>query len=145
MPEFGNKLDDVEYVARLGAYAVVLKKTGRSTKFCAVEDRNAYHLPGGGIEEWESPENALHREAIEEIGTDVSDFRLIGVASDYLYSQVEHVYFRKIGIFYVANLINEEHWNQPEDVEWLDTRNDLHRLAQEGYIWAVETALASNT
>lgn len=43
---------------------------------------DTWRLPGGGIEEGESPEDALKREIMEEIGVNVTDLKFIGLYED---------------------------------------------------------------
>lgn len=51
-------------------------------KILVLKRKNGYwEFPGGGIEWGESPENAAKREALEEIGLEIENLRLIGVTS----------------------------------------------------------------
>ena len=38
-----------------------------------------YHLPGGGIRPWERPEQAAHRETLEEVGCSISAVARVSV------------------------------------------------------------------
>lgn len=142
--EFGEHIEGIEYIARPGAYAVVLRESNGELSFIAIEGPGGFYLPGGGIERAESSEDALHREVLEEIGVDVSIGRFIGRAEDYLQAPQEQVYFNMIGIFYLATINEYCNWKPPQGVQWLDARDDLSRLAQESHRWAVRSAVASN-
>ncbi len=51
-------------------------------KLALVRVKN-FHLPGGGVEEGESLEEALHREMKEEIGCEVSILQELGVSDEF--------------------------------------------------------------
>ena len=57
---------DADYKPRTAARAV-LKKDGRIA-LLHVTKHNYYKLPGGGVDEGESIEQALERELLEEVG-----------------------------------------------------------------------------
>lgn len=61
-----------------GAFAVIFDDRAR-VLLCHRTDRNAWNLPGGGIEDHESPREAVIREVAEEIGLEVAVQRLVGM------------------------------------------------------------------
>ena len=69
LPIFGAKLPGVEYRLRPGAYALVYDERGR---IAIVNEEGDWYLPGGGLEEGETAEQALVREVREECGCGVS-------------------------------------------------------------------------
>src|SRR5687767_13683124 len=72
-PRFGTPLPSFPLVDRPSAYALVANGDGR---VAIVRAPDGVFLPGGGIDEGESPEDALAREAREECGWSI---RLIGL------------------------------------------------------------------
>lgn len=69
LPLFGAKLPGVEYRLRPGAYALVYDERGR---IALVHEEGDWYLPGGGLEEGETAEQALVREVHEECGCGVA-------------------------------------------------------------------------
>jgi len=64
----------------IGAFAVVFDSEGR-VLLCHRTDRDVWNLPGGRVEETESPWAAVVREVQEEVGLIVRVERLLGVYS----------------------------------------------------------------
>lgn len=64
--ETGEKLPDTEYQYRVICFGIV-EKEGKLLVVFSGKDRNI-SLPGGGIEEGETPLQAIHREFVEEAG-----------------------------------------------------------------------------
>lgn len=65
---------------RLAAFAIILDETSR-VLLCHRTDRDAWNLPGGGVEAGETPWDAVIREVSEEVGLEVRVERLLGVYS----------------------------------------------------------------
>ena len=57
-----------------------------------------WQMPQGGIEEGESPEQAMYRELREEVGLLGSDVELIGRTDGWLHYRLPEKYQRKFGI-----------------------------------------------
>ena len=64
---------------RMGAFAVIFDDERRRVLLCHRRDIDAWNLPGGFIEEGESPWDAAIREAREEVGLNVEIARLTGL------------------------------------------------------------------
>ena len=64
----------------VGAFAIVLDSDER-VLLCHRTDRDAWNLPGGRVEQGESPWDAVIREVEEEVGIVVRIDRLIGIYS----------------------------------------------------------------
>jgi 8-oxo-dGTP pyrophosphatase MutT (NUDIX family) len=62
----------------LGAYTVVFDAQ-RRVLLCHRRDFDAWNLPGGGVDDGESPWDAAIREAREEVGIDIEIVRLTGI------------------------------------------------------------------
>lgn len=61
-----------------GAFAAILDDEGR-VLLCHRTDFDLWNLPGGGVEEGESPWEAVVREVREEVGLEVTVERLTGL------------------------------------------------------------------
>lgn len=71
------------------------------------EDRKLYHgawqLPGGGMNFGETPEQALHREILEEVGIKIKITKLVPK----IYTEVRN-YWQGLFIVYICELIDDE-------------------------------------
>ena len=63
---------------RAGAFAVIFDERDR-VLLCHRRDIDAWNLPGGGVEDGETPWDAAVREVREEVGLDVEIVRLTGL------------------------------------------------------------------
>lgn len=66
---------------RYGARGIVKRYDGLIAVFFK-KGKNEYKLPGGGIDEGESPEVAFEREVLEEVGCEVIDIKLLGITKE---------------------------------------------------------------
>lgn len=138
MLEFGKKKDGLEYKDRPGAYALILRKDGM---IGAVEGKlGGLHLPGGGIDEGEIPEEGLRREVMEEMVREVKSAKFVGEAIQYVVHP-ELGALRKICKFFLVELVDGPdghgdrvtHWATPEEFE--------QKLFFESHSWAVKEFL----
>ncbi len=138
MKEFGEKQDGLEYKDRPGAYALILRADGM---IGAVEGKwGGLHLPGGGIDEGETPEHALRREVMEEMVREVKTAEFLGEAIQYAVHR-EMGPLKKICYFFKVELVDGPdghgdrvtHWATPEEFE----RESFF----ESHSWAVKTFL----
>lgn len=64
---------------RPAAYAIVIQ----NNELLVVKERNLFHLPGGGVNLGEFPEDAVVREVKEETGLDISEPKIAGSLSTF--------------------------------------------------------------
>jgi len=62
----------------IGAFGIIFDEQKRIL-LVHRRDYDLWNLPGGGLEDFESPTNAVKREVKEETGLEVEIFRLLGV------------------------------------------------------------------
>ena len=67
-------------VFSIGVFAIILDKDG-GVLLCHRRDHDLWNLPGGGLEENETPEMGIVREVREETGLDVVVEKITGVYS----------------------------------------------------------------
>ncbi len=138
MLEFGEKIPGHTYLQRPGSYAVILK----DGLYAVVKNPKSFFLLGGGIEENETPEEALHREVLEEIGMSLRIDGKIGVATQHLYVPEADVYISKEGHFYMATLLEQISDTSEDNHEllWLTKEEALQKIFHQSQQWAIEQA-----
>ncbi len=139
MKQFGDQRTGYTYIDRPGAYAIIFNP---EKEIAVVETPTGFFLPGGGIEKGESPEQALRREILEEVGMKIKIVKALGQASQFLYSKIEKRAFNKIGEFYIAQFVGApgeatetEHW-----LVWLSREGAMKKLNHEFQRFMVEEA-----
>jgi 8-oxo-dGTP diphosphatase len=137
--EFGEALPGVAYKERPGGYAFLKNKRG---DFAVVRTPAGYFLPGGGADAGETPEQALRRELLEEIGYALVRAQLVCQANQYHWSQFYQEHFKKIGYFFEVEAkapktprLQDEH-----ELLWLARSEALEALTQEFQRWALARA-----
>lgn len=98
--DIGEKMVEMnEPFCRKAARGIVLDNDGNMAVFCKT-NKNHYKLPGGGIEENESYEEAFIREVKEEVGCEVQIEKCLGYIEEYKtksnYMQTSYVFIGKI-------------------------------------------------
>lgn len=120
---FGKQydVDTSELTWRPSAYAIVLK----DKKIMLVKHNGKYHLPGGGMELGESPEEAVLREFTEETGLRAINPDLLGITSTFFtYEEIdthEHRHVESLLIYFKCDLTGDE----PQAIE-LDEYEKLY-------------------
>ncbi len=139
MLEFGTRLAGVSYVDRPGAYAVI--RDG-SNAIALVRTQLGFLLPGGGVHQHEAIEEALQREIVEELGYRSRIGNKLCAAVQYLYSEAEHEYFKKVGHFFSATLTVKvgEPIETDHELVWCSPDDAVTKLAQEFQAWAIRQA-----
>jgi 8-oxo-dGTP diphosphatase len=89
------------YTRRPGAYAVLLRGSDLLVTFQS-DPLPEIQLPGGGIDEGESPIAALHREVFEETGWAISTPRRIGAFRRFTYMPEYDLWAEKLCTIYLA-------------------------------------------
>ena len=138
--QFGNHVKGTQYIPRPGAYAVILKEDQR---VALIEDNGRYHLPGGGIHENESLDDALAREVFEEIGIIFTHKKYIGSVNQYCGKSTDKRCYNKLCHYFLItqfsagpSIKDAEHttiWMSPEDAKT--------HLDHESHAWAVMQAI----
>lgn len=97
-PEQAPEEEVLQWPVRDAARAVVIDDTHNMALLHVSRD-GYYKLPGGGVDEGEDTETALHRECIEEIGRDVEIVAELGIVTEYRkflsLKQVSHCYLAR--------------------------------------------------
>lgn len=139
MIEFGERIKGISYIDRPGAYAII---QDGSNAIALVRTPQGYLLPGGGVERNEDFEVALQREIIEELGHESRIEEKICTAIQYLYSEAEHEYFKKVGHFFRARLMERicEPTEKDHELVWCPCDASIMTLDQEFQAWAVRQA-----
>ncbi|MEK7831117.1 MAG: NUDIX domain-containing protein [Acidobacteriota bacterium] len=131
-PRFGSFNPEVEYRRRPGVYAVIFDERGR---FASAKSLKTFFLPGGGIEEGESREEALAREVREECACEVEIGKFLGSAIQY-FTGKEGVHW-EFHCSYFAAEFGAPLDNQPEhELLWLELSED-DKLAFDVHRWGV--------
>lgn len=138
-PTFGEKLQDVDYVARYGVYAVIPNQS--KDKIILVQAPNgAWFLPGGEIEAGENKEAALARELIEELGFTAELGHYYGQADEYFYSSHRDTYYYNPA--YIYEVTHYEEIGQPlEDfnhLAWFPIDEAIQKLKRGSHKWGIE-------
>ena len=92
---------DRPYVRRPGVYAILLLGDSLLLTHQA-EPVPEFQLPGGGIDQGESPVAALHREVFEETGWAIGAPRRVGAYRRFAYMPEYDMWAEKICTVYIA-------------------------------------------
>jgi len=138
---FGEKIAGFEYQIRKGVYAIIFNLT--KDKVLTVQNsKGHYFLPGGGIENDETPQECLIRELLEETGYTIFIGAFIGNAMRYFQSTQNEPILND-GYFYLVELSDKSQEPIEDDhyVKWIDINSIEERLVHEHHCWAVHEAL----
>ena len=121
MKSFGEQLPNIQYLPRIGSYAVIIE----NERIAVIKSPrlNAYFLIGGGLDEGESEQEGLEREALEEIGYKIKVHQKIGAATEYFYAEIDEKYFAKECHFYRCELIEKVSDSAERELIWLTAEN----------------------
>lgn len=134
---FFKRPPSAPYSERRCAYLVIRNDEG---KFAFVDVGGSLFLVGGGIDEGESPEDALVREAREEIGAIVTIKQKIGDADDYVFGKRENAWVRKQCTFYEGVVEAIQYVPQEQDhlLGWYLPHEARPIARQQSFLWAID-------
>jgi 8-oxo-dGTP diphosphatase len=134
--EFGERVAGAKYVLRPGGYAVIVREP---RQIAVIATARGGFLPGGGLEQDETPAMAAIRETREECGLEIRIVRQIGVADELVFAADEATHFRKRCTFFVAELIGPACAGGEEAhlLTWVSPRAAAACLLHESQRWAV--------
>lgn len=142
---FGKKEEGIDYIWRPAVYFIMFNHQQDKIALIQTSD-GKYFLPGGGLENNETHEQCLKREALEEMGMAITVGHYIGRARRYFYSTNEFKYYLGDGYFYlctkgkqVAAPLEEGHF-----LKWVEPNVAQEKLFHEHQSWAINEALRSN-
>lgn len=124
---------------RRAAYAVLFDDQGRIAVVQGVTSHsNGYWLPGGGCESGESPEEAIEREVMEELGRRIKNVERLGEAVQVFYAEADQCWFSMDTLFVHGEL--EDGWGTgaEHEVEWLDPERACAGFYHASHVWAVQ-------
>ena len=121
LPVFGNAPTDVDCVERPAAYAVIRNDKQQVAVVRAnVLGRGQLWLPGGGIEEGESPEQTIVREIREELGRGAVVADRIGEAIQFFFAGDDDCFYRMTAHFFIATFDGEAEGQAEFELEWVE-------------------------
>ena len=98
--DIGEKYSEIKNPeTRLGARGIVIRSDGKIAIFNK-SNKNEYKLPGGGIENDETPEEAFKREVLEETGCIIEIIEKLGTTEEYKcksnFKQISNIFYGKV-------------------------------------------------
>jgi len=133
MEQFGKPLPGREPVDRPGAYGIAFSE-GR---LLVVEVGRHLYLPGGALLAGEVPEQALHREVLEETGYEIE--RAVPLAQAGQYIAASDGYFNKICAFFALDVGHRvrNYYSPGHSPEWVPIDDAIPAIAEEASAWAI--------
>ncbi len=136
--EFGTPVAGATYQFRPGGYAIVRRDDG---KLAAVVTPVGVFLPGGGLEDGETLEEATVREVDEESGLRVRIVAAVGVADELVFVPDDDVYYRKRCTFFVAEVVGQGTASEADhELVWFTADEAAAKLSYASQRWALRQA-----
>lgn len=126
-----NNTDTItQWQTRKAARAIVLDENGLMP-FLFVSADNYYKLPGGGIDEGETKEQAAHREVLEEAGCEIELDGEVGEViefrSEYKIKQTSYCYYGRV-IKKVQQELTEYEKDLGFELQWVTPKQAIELL-----------------
>ena len=137
---FGEKLPDITYTDRVGAYLIVI----RDGRLATTKAPKGHYLPGGGIKPGESHIDCIIREAREETGYEVRVGEYLCCADKY-WKNGDKGYFHPVQYYYAGDLLEKTGESEENDThfEWLPLSMLEKSMVVDAQIWAVKKYIKS--
>ena len=139
-PRFGNVPPGDTWRYRPGAYGIAID----GSRVLVVEAPDGVYLPGGGIDDDETPEETVRRELREETGHQVVSAAPHAMAEQVLVADERTQWMVKQCHFFVCVVRDGlDDGLEPDHVaRWLPIEEALDRLAESASRWALSQAVA---
>ena len=144
MIQFGNLPTDADCFTRPGSYAIIPE--GEQIALVRIIGWGKYFLPGGGIDEGETPEDALRRESEEETGYSIEVWEKIGEAAVFVRSKSGNSYINLQGNFFSAKIIAQDlslMVEEDHETVWITQKEALEVLHLDSHRWALQKWLST--
>jgi len=146
MIEFSTNQPDKnkKYVKRLGAYGIIKSV---NNLIAVIKTKTGYFLPGGGIENKESPDDCLKRECREEIGAEISALDNFAYGNYYFYSTTLNVDMESVGYFFTCKIdkFSEIKTETDHELIWINIEQAISLLYLENQREAVRIFKLKNS
>lgn len=118
---------DKKYIKRPGAYGIFKNV---NNLIALIKTKKGYFLPGGGIENGESPDECLKRECLEEIGAEISELDNFAHGTYHFYSTTLNVNMKIEGYFFTCKIDKFLETKTEDDHEliWMKTEEAISLL-----------------
>lgn len=135
VPVFGKRIKGIPFIKRPSAYALVRNAQG---ELATARTKRGWFLPGGGIDEGETPEEAAVRETAEECGLIIQPIRLVGKALEIVHVPKRRACVGKDSLFFEADLAGTtERTETDHELAWLTIDRARELLTDQSHCWAV--------
>lgn len=123
-------------MVRPSAYVVVRNDDGL---FAVVRAPAACMLPGGGIEEGETPQQTIQREAAEECGLSIVVGGELGRAVEIVYVPADATCYEKRSVFFEGGITGHAQRTELDhELLWLDRDTARATLSYGSHRWILE-------
>jgi 8-oxo-dGTP diphosphatase len=144
IPQFGSKHSERPCVDRPSVWAIITTDAG---KIAVVRHEGMLFLPGGGIDDGETAEEALRRECIEETGWTIDIGPVVARANEWVDVPSEGTQYNKLGTFYRAQFT--EQLGPPTEpdhtLQWVTLDEFAERAKHEGHVWACRLVVTESS